>query len=104
MNGFEVLERGDAAQVKRVLAYAEVAGPWPLTARDVCESVLDGDTLAEPVATARCSDETPKPLLESFVRRDADLASTVFGFGALRSHGAPTTRRAIEANRRAELE
>ncbi len=52
MRGFEVLQRGNATQVECVLAYAAIASTRSLTTGDVREAVLDGHTLAEPVATA----------------------------------------------------
>ena len=85
MSVFEVLDRSSAAQIERVLACATVAGARSLTTRDVGESVLDGNSLAQSVTTARCRDEMPKALLECLVGPDADLPPSIGGLRALGS-------------------
>ena len=46
MSRFEVLECRDATQIERIPADTAITGPWALAARDVRESMLDGDTFA----------------------------------------------------------
>lgn len=58
VNRLEVDDGGGTAEIEEVLANAAVARAASLLAADVCESMFDGDALAQSRTALRAGDES----------------------------------------------
>lgn len=104
MSRFEVLEGCRATKIERVLANASVAGTRSLAACDVCEPMLDGNTLPQSVASGRRRNEMAEALLERLVGGNTHLTAAVHRLRAFPPHGAGAARLPVEADGCVELE
>src|SRR6266850_486629 len=103
MKRFQVLDRARAAEIKGVLADADVARVVPLPLRDVREFVLDHRALSQRVAASGRLDLLAESLLQRLVLGDGDRAPMAdLGGGALRPQGTSIADVGIELDHGSE--
>src|SRR5690349_7951506 len=104
MECLQALDRDRPAQVEEVLARADIARSVPLSRRDMCQGMLDGDAFAERDAPRRRGLEPAKPLLKRLIVGHAHQPpSASLALDAVRPEGAGGTRLGIELHRVAGL-
>src|SRR5580765_7019050 len=105
MKCFQVLDRARAAEIKGVLADADVARVVPLPLRDVREFVLDHRALSQRLTASGRPDLLAEPLLQRLVLSDGDRAPMAErGGGALRPPWTSIADVGIELDHGAERE
>ena len=105
MECLQILDRARAAEVKGILAHADVARVVPLPLRDMREFVLDHRALSQGRASSGRLDLLTEPLLQRLILSDGDRAPVAeFGGGALRAQTASIADVGIELDHRADRE
>src|SRR5918996_3706899 len=105
MERLQILDGARTAEVKRVLADADIARVVALSLRDMRELVLDRRAFPQGRASGRRPELCPEPLLQLFVLGDGDGAAVPeFRGSALIASRAAIADIGIELDDRAERE